>query len=617
MLGGLPAGGRGSALVVQPGAALKRISNVGFEYQTWLGPSTPGGFVDLNFGWFFVTPTAVDANVPDSLNGIPGALWLRGARDVVVSNCSFRHLGLSGAVVDGGSQDVTITRSWFEDLSGSALLLGNVSEPLPPPECMDANLTVSDNTIADTAAEYHGAAAIFAGYVAHTTIEHCTIDHTSNGGIVIGYGFGIASCMKANTIRHNRIGHSESVLYDTGSVYTLGSQPGSEIYGNLIVDQVLLYGSLYHDQSSAGFTTRANVVVGSKMWLYLQWGSAGPVRNIVVTENFYNQPVAGGCGSAEHAPTCHENVTVALNTLVHAGGHDTEDWPARARTIASSAGVRPRTGAVTTPMKRIQALHVAGSGRRNGAARLSVAIEPRRLHSPGWPPRPVTDSLNLTEERFVDRDISAAGGDNVGAALRLGGGAVAFAFAVVFQNLSADHGGAVYIGDGSAASGHFVNCSFEDNKATAPWGGGGAVAVFPGAAASFSSCLFARNYAYNGGALWSNGAVRALHCTFAANVATAHGGGLIAADGSAAALNVTVSTFENNRAALGGPACFIYSDMERWDPALHKWFPGTCDAPGVGCDGSDWVDPRAGLRATKNCCYDDALSLTIHRGNPD
>ena len=55
VLGGLPSGGHGSALVVQPGAAaLKKISNIGFEYQTWLEPSSPGGFVDLNFGFFFV-----------------------------------------------------------------------------------------------------------------------------------------------------------------------------------------------------------------------------------------------------------------------------------------------------------------------------------------------------------------------------------------------------------------------------------------------------------------------------------------------------------------------------------------------------------------------------------
>ena len=80
--------------------------------------------------------------------------------------------------------------------------------------------------------------------------EHNDIAHTANGGIVLGYGFGIPSCMEANTIRNNRISHSEAVLYDTGSVYTLGGQPRSEINGNLIVDQILLFGSLYHVRAS-------------------------------------------------------------------------------------------------------------------------------------------------------------------------------------------------------------------------------------------------------------------------------------------------------------------------------------------------------------------------------
>ena len=74
------------------------------------------------------------------------------------------------------------------------------------------NLTASDNTISNTAVEFHGAPAIFAGYVLHTTIEHNSIANTSNGGIVVGYGFGISNCMKANTVRNNRISRSEAVL---------------------------------------------------------------------------------------------------------------------------------------------------------------------------------------------------------------------------------------------------------------------------------------------------------------------------------------------------------------------------------------------------------------------
>jgi hypothetical protein len=478
------------------------------------------------------------------------------------------------------------------------------------------NLTASDNTISNTAVEFRGAAAIFAGFVLHTTIEHNSITNTSNGGIVLGYGFGIPNCMKANIVRHNKISRSEAVLYDTGSIYTLSAQPGSVIYGNYIEDQVLLYGSLYHDQSSAGFTTHSNVVLGGKMWIYLQWGAAGPVSDLLIAGNFHSQPIAGGCGSQEHAPTCPDNVTVQDNILVLAG----RQWPPAARAIISAAGVRrsgsthgggrraamalverrpdhmtrdqdhlPQTVAdvskemhAATAFVRhhgcfsphgLPALKYSGSNVSaalamivDGAAgsfdvcgmrqmttdfrqvavthsqHLLVAGEAQPL-----PPRLtaafyVTGTLNLTQLRFSNQDISAAGGDNTGGGIYLGGGGALSAAGVVFANLSASHGGAVFVGDGSAGA-VFTECTFVGNKATAVWGGGGAMAVFPGAAAVFMRCRFAQNKAHLGGAIWSNGAVHVELCAFDGNAATARGGGLVAADGSAAALNISSSSF--------------------------------------------------------------------------
>lgn len=383
------------------------------------------------------------------------------------------------------------------------------------------------------------------------------------------------------------------------------------IYGNYIEDQVLLYGSLYHDQSSAGFTTHSNVVLGGKMWIYLQWGTAGPNSDLYIAGNYHTQPVAGGCGSQEHAPTCPDNVTVEANTLVPAG----QQWPPAARAIISAAGVRrcgssrgggrraamalvkPRPNhparsqdhllqtdvsdemtAATTVVRRcfsphgLPALKYSGS---NVSAALTMILDGmagsfdvcgmRQIttdfrqvavtHSQHLliagkaqplPPRltaafHVTGTLNLTQLLFGNRDISAAGGDNTGGGVYLGGGGALAATDVIFANLSANHGGAVYIGDSSA--GAFTECTFVGNKATAGWGGGGAVAVFPGAAAVFMRCRFVQNKAYLGGAIWSNGAVHVEQCVFDGNAATGQGGGLVVADGSAAALNISSSSF--------------------------------------------------------------------------
>jgi len=236
------------------------------------------------------------------LVGVPGALTLHGARNVSVDRCNFTHLGLSAIVADG--QGLTVTGSNFNDLSGSAITLGNVSDPVATPPMQDCDYTISGNTIAFTGQEYRGSAGVFAGYVATTQIVRNAISDTSNGAVCIGWGWGANNTMRSNNVSFNHITRSNTVLYDCGSIYTLSAQPGSEISYNYLENQVLLFGSLYHDARSSGFHTHHNVVVGGPMWLYLQWGSLGAVNHITIDNNYHNQSVAGGCATPKEAPTC-------------------------------------------------------------------------------------------------------------------------------------------------------------------------------------------------------------------------------------------------------------------------------------------------------------------------
>jgi len=208
-------------------------------------------------------------------------------------------------------------------------------------------LTVGGCTVRDTGAEYHAAGGIVAGYVSHTAIVHNDISRTSSGAVCIGWGWGAANTMHANNISRNHISRSNSDVKDTGSIYTLSEQPGSEVSYNYIEDQQLLYGSLYHDARSAGFHTHHNVVTGGPMWLYLQYATLGPVYDILVERNYFDQPVAGGCATSEYADTCEAhgfcpqhydprscgNVTLRDNLYVRGGA-----WPSEARAIKAAAG---------------------------------------------------------------------------------------------------------------------------------------------------------------------------------------------------------------------------------------------------------------------------------------
>lgn len=253
--------GAPGAVHVLPGAHHLHFVGLSFEHISWLGPSGPDGFVDLQSGFHF------QGSLQRPLHGVPGAVSLHGAHNVAVSNCTFAHLGLSGVVSDRGSQAVVVTGSTFVDLSGSAVSVGNVSEPVLPPADQDRNITVSENHIRDTGVEYSGCAGIFAGYVAATDITHNDIADTSNGAVCVGWGWGAANSMADNRVVYNRIFRSNTVLYDCGSVYTLSAQPRSEVAYNFIADQAMLFGSLYHDAKSAFFHTHDNVVVSGPMWL--------------------------------------------------------------------------------------------------------------------------------------------------------------------------------------------------------------------------------------------------------------------------------------------------------------------------------------------------------------
>ena len=111
---------------VLPGAHDLHFDGLAFEHFSWLGPSGPQGFVDLQSGFFYPGQLG-------PLHGVPGAVAFHGAHDVSVKNCTFAELGLTGVLTDGGTQNATITANSFADLSGSAVSVGNVSMPMLGP----------------------------------------------------------------------------------------------------------------------------------------------------------------------------------------------------------------------------------------------------------------------------------------------------------------------------------------------------------------------------------------------------------------------------------------------------------------------------------------------------
>ena len=148
----------------------------------------------------------------------------------------------------------------FTDLSGGAVKLGNVNGTRAVTNdtaLWDTNMTVEGSTISGTSREYRGAAAVFAGYVAHTTIKQNTIHDTGYTGISLGWGWGsVVSYARDNHVTGNYLTNVMSALNDGGCIYTLGPQPGSTVSMNYCrSDAAPVVGCFYHDNGSRYFNT--------------------------------------------------------------------------------------------------------------------------------------------------------------------------------------------------------------------------------------------------------------------------------------------------------------------------------------------------------------------------
>ena len=116
---------------------------------------------------------------------------------------AFVHLGGSGAVVEHGSQGVSITGNRFEDLSSGAIYTGD-TEANRNAELESRNNTYERNTILHPGLEYTDSVAIWGGYEAGTSISHNTIESLPYSGISLGWGWNQAE-VRAPFSRDNKI----------------------------------------------------------------------------------------------------------------------------------------------------------------------------------------------------------------------------------------------------------------------------------------------------------------------------------------------------------------------------------------------------------------------------
>lgn len=260
------------------------FSGIQFSYATWLGPSTPTGFSEIQANY---QVTGEDGYAKQGLcNFVPGgecpfANWTKTPGNVSVAfdrhiqflNDVFTHLGAAGLDFASGSQHDIVEGSVFNDISGNGLQLGGVEAPLAPVADFTSDNRIVNNLFRNVGAEYRGGIGIVVGYARNTVIAHNELEDLPYAAISIGWGGwpdkikqpGQANNSANNLIADNSIHDFMLVLSDGGGIYTQGRTgkditDGEKITGNVIRDQYSSGHGIYTDNGSAMITISRNVV---------------------------------------------------------------------------------------------------------------------------------------------------------------------------------------------------------------------------------------------------------------------------------------------------------------------------------------------------------------------
>jgi hypothetical protein len=308
------------------------FSGIQFSYATWMGASSPNGFSEVQANYLNQGATPTTGNAQFIWAQTPANVSLTYDHDIQFTNDAFVHLGGAGLGLGNGSQNDRVKGCIVTDTSGSGIQIGNVDMPQAAGADQTLGITIQDNHVFATPAEFHGGIGIDVGYAANVLVDHNQIDHLPYSGVSIGWGGwpdkagkpGIANFSQGNVISNNLIFNFVTYLSDGAAVYSNGQtgssfDTGEHITGNVMHDMVGVAHVVNTDNGTDWMTVTGNAMWNpgqSNSWGYCHMdyyaGEGGGLDHENVTGNFWDN--RGGNGSHGQLPTSTGNCNVQGNT---------------------------------------------------------------------------------------------------------------------------------------------------------------------------------------------------------------------------------------------------------------------------------------------------------------
>lgn len=226
-----------------------RLANIAFQHTLWnipvSGRSCPQAEADLG-----------------------GAITIDNAADVVIDRCLIRQVGQYGIEIGSGCRSVRVMNDTLTDLGAGGVKIGTPYIP-PHPSDNTTDCYVVNSQIVGYGRRAPAAVGVWIGQSFGNVVGNDTIEDGYYTGVSAGWTWGYGpSNSNHNRIDSNRIGNiGQGLLSDMGGIYTLGTQPGTQLTFNFIHDvSSYSYGGwgIYPDEGSSDLKIQFNVVTRCK-----------------------------------------------------------------------------------------------------------------------------------------------------------------------------------------------------------------------------------------------------------------------------------------------------------------------------------------------------------------
>lgn len=243
-------------------------------------------FDRLTFAHAEAWPARDDPADIQAAASLPAAVQLDGASEVLLDRCTVAHVSGYGVQLGRGCRHNAVTRCQVRDLGAGGIKVGETAQRA------EAALRSHHNHVTDCHVHgggraFHQGIGVWVGQTHGNLVARNHIHDFYYTGISCGWTWGYGKTLAGdNRIEGNHVHDiGQGWLSDLGGVYTLGTQPGTVIRGNVFHDiSAHRYGGwgIYFDEGTSQVVAENNLVYRTTHGGFHQhFGKENVVRNNV------------------------------------------------------------------------------------------------------------------------------------------------------------------------------------------------------------------------------------------------------------------------------------------------------------------------------------------------